>query len=302
MSVSPQLRDDHAVPETSCINHSLLTRCSSQNFCNRPRAHFCITYHLHTSSSPISSSISHRALLTYIAYITLTLRPHTSQSSAKMKTYSLLKALSLQLSLCTFASAFALPASPPLGLDVRDSGIDVVLPAGWAYLGCFTDQTDPQRTLSTQTGLYGLDVTIEVCIDTCIGLGFGYAGLESGFQCFCGDVTASPGTVVDAGCDIPCAGNDAELCGGALRLSVFVNQAVNPPVVSTTTSATSATTTTTSSSTTTTIETTSSTETTSSSSSSSSSSSTSISVSPTTTTATATVTVAARAAPKKHRH
>lgn len=219
-----------------------------------------------------------------------------------MKTYSLLKALSLQLSLCTFASAFALPASPPLGLDVRDSGIDVVLPAGWAYLGCFTDQTDPQRTLSTQTGLYGLDVTIEVCIDTCIGLGFGYAGLESGFQCFCGDVTASPGTVVDAGCDIPCAGNDAELCGGALRLSVFVNQAVNPPVVSTTTSATSATTTTTSSSTTTTIETTSSTETTSSSSSSSSSSSTSISVSPTTTTATATVTVAARAAPKKHRH
>ncbi|EMR68426.1 putative glyoxal oxidase-like protein [Eutypa lata UCREL1] len=185
-----------------------------------------------------------------------------------MKTYSLLKALSLQLSLCTFASAFALPASPPLGLDVRDSGIDVVLPAGWAYLGCFTDQTDPQRTLSTQTGLYGLDVTIEVCIDTCIGLGFGYAGLESGFQCFCGDVTASPGTVVDAGCDIPCAGNDAELCGGALRLSVFVNQAVNPPVVSTTTSATSATTTTTttSSSTTTTIETTSSTETTSSSS------------------------------------
>lgn len=151
-----------------------------------------------------------------------------------MKTYSILKALSFQLSLYNLASGFAVAVPDPApvqeqSLDVRDSNLDVVLPAGWAFLGCFTDQTDPTRTLATQTTLYGLDVTIELCIDTCIGLGFNYAGLESGFQCFCGDVTNSPGTNVDSGCDTPCAGNDAELCGGALRLSVYVNQAVNGP-------------------------------------------------------------------------
>jgi hypothetical protein len=50
---------------------------------------------------------------------------------------------------------------------------------------------------------------------------FGYAGLENGKDCYCGNTLPkgrAPGT---SGCGKPCAGNSVERCGGTSSLSLF---------------------------------------------------------------------------------
>ena len=90
-----------------------------------------------------------------------------------MKTFSFVKATCLQITMPLVAMALAVPAPD---VELFDQG-EVVLPAGWAYIGCFTDQTSPGRTLTTQvTTLSGSDTSIETCIAACAGLGFLFAG------------------------------------------------------------------------------------------------------------------------------
>lgn len=43
----------------------------------------------------------------------------------------------------------------------------------------------------------------------------------SGNGCFCGSAIAATGTVA-GDCALPCAGNNAEICGGVNRLNVFI--------------------------------------------------------------------------------
>ena len=84
------------------------------------------------------------------------------------------------------------------------------------YIGCFDDSSD--RLLN---GSYKQTPgnTVESCGVYCGGLGFKYAGLEFGNQCFCGSDLPSNATA--AACDTPCAGNDRETCGGTWTLSIY---------------------------------------------------------------------------------
>lgn len=54
---------------------------------------------------------------------------------------------------------------------------DLTSTKGWEYVGCGTDIAFQARTLP-DASTAGKDMTVEKCIDFCIGKGFKYAGLE----------------------------------------------------------------------------------------------------------------------------
>lgn len=79
------------------------------------------------------------------------------------------------------------------------------------------------RILIQQAGSSTL--TIESCVQTCIGLGYSVAGVEYSTQCFCGDYIFNGGSLAseDSDCDMTCGGNSTEICGGPNRMSIYAN-------------------------------------------------------------------------------
>jgi WSC domain len=86
------------------------------------------------------------------------------------------------------------------------------------YLGCFNDQN--ARDLPTAF----MDIpnmTNATCQATCRSRGFTYAGTQYGSQCFCGNSYGKYGQAGEEKCNMPCAGNGGEKCGGTWANSVF---------------------------------------------------------------------------------
>lgn len=91
-----------------------------------------------------------------------------------------------------------------------------------APLGCFKDQGDPQGTNGRDLAGFmtsAPNMTGAVCIAQCQARGFAYAGTQYGSYCFCGNEYGRSGPAQN--CNVPCAGNGAEMCGGAWANSVY---------------------------------------------------------------------------------
>ncbi len=92
-------------------------------------------------------------------------------------------------------------------------------------LGCFRDQKEPQgRPNTTGRDLDGFllsdpKMTTELCIQTCSSKGFAFAGTQWKTECFCGTSYGKSGRADN--CNLPCAGNPHEMCGGDLANSVY---------------------------------------------------------------------------------
>jgi hypothetical protein len=78
-------------------------------------------------------------------------------------------------------------------------------------------------------------LTIESCVQTCIGLGYSVAGAEYSTQCFCDNfIRNGANLTADTDCSMTCSGNSSEFCGAGNRLSVYSNatlQVYRPPTV-----------------------------------------------------------------------
>ena len=61
--------------------------------------------------------------------------------------------------------------------------------------------------------------TNERCIAACRNAGYAFAGTQYSTQCFCGNAYGSQGP--SDGCELPCAGDASEACGGNWANSVF---------------------------------------------------------------------------------
>ena len=107
------------------------------------------------------------------------------------------------------------------------------LPKGWKSYGCYVDGTYGRILNNQQPD--NAKLTVESCVATCIGLGYGIAGMEYGVQCFCDSFTRNQAALTtNDQCNMACAGNSSEFCGAGNRVSVYSNatlQAYQPPAV-----------------------------------------------------------------------
>jgi hypothetical protein len=87
---------------------------------------------------------------------------------------------------------------------------------GSRYLGCYRDQGN--RDLAGHT-LQDARMTTQMCVSECGARGFAYAGTQYGSHCFCGQRYGASGPAPN--CDMACAGNAAQKCGGMWANSVY---------------------------------------------------------------------------------
>ena len=80
--------------------------------------------------------------------------------------------------------------------------------AGRALVGKFADQSD---------------MTVETCIGSCYRAGYAYAALEYGSQCFCASGLSNGASLsaTSSQCNMPCAGNRYETCGGPNAVQLY---------------------------------------------------------------------------------
>ncbi|WVQ77852.1 hypothetical protein IAR50_007549 [Cryptococcus sp. DSM 104548] len=100
----------------------------------------------------------------------------------------------------------------------------ITLPSGWeaASTTCIAEGTSG-RALAHES--YAADdMTLNMCLTYCENLGWQYAGIEYGRECYCGDYLANGASLdLTATCNVPCGGDSTEICGGGNALSLFVN-------------------------------------------------------------------------------
>ncbi|KAJ7720043.1 galactose oxidase [Mycena metata] len=106
--------------------------------------------------------------------------------------------------------------APPAG---GVTAIATDLPSPWAYVGCYVDGANG-RVLGTE--IDNAKLTMETCVQTCIGLNNSIAGGEFSTQCFCGnELVEGSVSVPNSECNMACGGNSSQACGAGDRLSIY---------------------------------------------------------------------------------
>ncbi|KAH0538563.1 hypothetical protein FGG08_004851 [Glutinoglossum americanum] len=98
----------------------------------------------------------------------------------------------------------------------------------WAYLGCYTDHLDRALPLAFHSSP---SMTPTECKTLCLHQNFPLAGVEFSRQCFCGTALRNSTLAAASTCNMPCAGNSSDTCGGAFRMSVWNYTDWNPTAV-----------------------------------------------------------------------
>ncbi|XP_037286731.2 xylosyltransferase oxt-like isoform X1 [Rhipicephalus microplus] len=89
-----------------------------------------------------------------------------------------------------------------------------------AHLGCFRD--DRKSRIFERLASRTRSNSRRHCVGLCLRLGFAWAGLQYGTECFCSkERPAANLTLPSRYCDMVCPADDGELCGGYLAMDVF---------------------------------------------------------------------------------
>jgi hypothetical protein len=138
----------------------------------------------------------------------------------------------------------------PLGIIAQSSPSTTL--AKWRYLGCYNETIDHPKFGGERALYEGISeslpiMTVRMCIRFCDSNDYLYAGVEyaqyvsdppfpSGNhkltlehrECYCSLHISSVSARLDqSDCDLPCAGNSSEMCGGHLKLGVFHRKSVS---------------------------------------------------------------------------
>ncbi|RFU32443.1 hypothetical protein B7463_g3865, partial [Scytalidium lignicola] len=98
------------------------------------------------------------------------------------------------------------------------------------YYGCYNEtvqlnNTGNLRALSGGPTESLNNMTVATCINFCGNNSYTFAGLEYTRECYCSNyISTFSANLGDAACNLPCAGNSSQICGGPLRLSVYQKQ------------------------------------------------------------------------------
>ncbi|KAF7912733.1 uncharacterized protein EAF01_001754 [Botrytis porri] len=103
--------------------------------------------------------------------------------------------------------------------------ITVMNLTGWNYLGCYNESTKGRALSGLENPIPGMNTSVEACSMACGG--WTYFGVEYGDECYCGSNINAGATLQSGlspsmtGCNMVCAGNRTEVCGGSLRLNLY---------------------------------------------------------------------------------
>ncbi|KAF8881503.1 glycosyl hydrolase family 71-domain-containing protein [Infundibulicybe gibba] len=94
----------------------------------------------------------------------------------------------------------------------------------WNSAGCYVDaSTRMLRSFTTSQP----DMTTDKCINTCSSRGYTMAVAEFGQECYCGSQLFKEGgagvPAASGDCNVACAGNSAQMCGGGWRGNLFTS-------------------------------------------------------------------------------
>ncbi|KAE9381700.1 WSC-domain-containing protein [Stipitochalara longipes BDJ] len=133
----------------------------------------------------------------------------------------------LALSAHAFAQSTSSTASHPASTAVAS-----ILPAKspWSYYGCWNETTLAAGTNGARALAGGMEedsptMTAEVCMAYCKSSSYTFAGIEYTKECYCANyLNALSNKLPDSSCDLACAGNSSQICGGDLALTVYQQQ------------------------------------------------------------------------------
>lgn len=110
------------------------------------------------------------------------------------------------------------------------------VPTGWEAQGCVSDAEAPNRVLSDHHT--DASLTSASCIKSCAASGYKLAGTQFGKECWCGNTlnTAGGAGQSSGGCDMPCAGDASQVCGGNYHLNLFATSSSKNATTTTTSS------------------------------------------------------------------
>eukprot|EP00090_Calanus_glacialis_P003355 TRINITY_DN12484_c0_g1_i5.p1 TRINITY_DN12484_c0_g1~~TRINITY_DN12484_c0_g1_i5.p1 ORF type:complete len:892 (-),score=268.22 TRINITY_DN12484_c0_g1_i5:184-2859(-) len=89
------------------------------------------------------------------------------------------------------------------------------------HVGCFKDSLT-NRLLQGYLVKLKTKNSPSICTEVCTRSGFSYAGVQYGFECFCGNTPPPPSSALEQSkCGTPCPGSQDSSCGGYLAVDVF---------------------------------------------------------------------------------
>ncbi|KAI4848799.1 hypothetical protein E4T44_03727 [Aureobasidium sp. EXF-8845] len=96
----------------------------------------------------------------------------------------------------------------------------------WNYQGCYSEATNGRALSQVQMPIPGSSVTVQTCAVACSQ--YLYFGVEYSSQCFCSNSLAAGSNLVagstpaSTGCNMLCAANSTQYCGGPNRLNLYM--------------------------------------------------------------------------------
>jgi len=89
------------------------------------------------------------------------------------------------------------------------------------HLGCYKDSFTTRLLQGYLVKLKTQNSPV-VCTQICTKSGFSFAGVQYGYECFCGNTQPQPSSALDQSkCGTPCPGDEDTTCGGYLAMDVY---------------------------------------------------------------------------------
>lgn len=136
------------------------------------------------------------------------------------------KAIAVPSTTTTLITSYKTTTTSITKTDPAASSTSIPLPAGWAYIGCYSDSLSTRALSGVTHAAVGSSVTSSNCAAYCASQnpGWALAGTEYSGQCFCGNALVGSTKIADSHCNMPCAGDKTQTCGGSLALSVYAQK------------------------------------------------------------------------------
>uniref|UniRef100_A0A1I8GZB9 WSC domain-containing protein n=1 Tax=Macrostomum lignano TaxID=282301 RepID=A0A1I8GZB9_9PLAT len=102
-----------------------------------------------------------------------------------------------------------------LGCFVDTATRDINGLDGWSTIGPYSVTWNSGGTVELSS------MTVQLCSEICAYGKFRYFGVQHSSFCFCGNSYGRHGRAADSDCNMACSGNNAQMCGGWGRNSVY---------------------------------------------------------------------------------